>query len=161
MKRTYFHAHVPSDDLLQKIPILIINTVQSGLLTQLLHIKVWLHERLTKDVNEAASILPLVKSSAAARTVHPLCAEAGNEVYIELYGPLKIILHMCLKHLITCKEPHFNSTQPDDDGLFKASPRPRNNGRMSMPVPFLQTSLLYIFLLHSRTSDQALSVIED
>ena len=49
-----FHAHVPSDDLLQKIPILKINTVQSGLLTELLHIKAWLHERLTKDANESA-----------------------------------------------------------------------------------------------------------
>ena len=37
-----FHAYVLSDDLLQKIPILIINAVQSGLLTELLHIKAWL-----------------------------------------------------------------------------------------------------------------------
>ena len=55
-----FHAHVPSDDLLQKIPILIINTVQSGLLTELLHIKAWLHERLAKDANEVAPGGPIV-----------------------------------------------------------------------------------------------------
>ena len=63
-KLPYFHAHVPSDDLLQKIPILIINTVQSGLLTRLLHIKAWLPERLTKDANEAAPGGPIALAEA-------------------------------------------------------------------------------------------------
>ena len=61
-------AYVLSDDLLQKTPILTINTVQSGLLTQLLHIPSF------PDI-EVAVPDPSPRSRTSRRDADPLFSE--------------------------------------------------------------------------------------